>query len=108
MGKSSIDRKAVYTPRKGEILYVRGDVEGKTTQWALQMTQAGIWIPRMDWGIQIVGRIIGSHFPTGLDDRIDQQRKSIDLMLDHLKDHCPKLMGIGDCKHIGKVEGQPS
>jgi len=104
-----IDRKAIYTPRKGEVLFIRGSVMAdghqRTTQWGFQMTGNGIWTPGADYNMQLIGKIIGANFAAAEDDRIAQQRRSIDLMLDHLRDHCPKLMGTGDCVHIGTPEG---
>jgi hypothetical protein len=102
-----IDRKAIYTPRKGDDLIIRGWAEsgGKshTTQWNFRMTQQGLWTPGADFGMSLIGKIIDANFLTAEDDRVKQQRKSIDLMLDHLKIHCPKLLGTGDCEMIGKV-----
>lgn len=105
MGK--IERDAVYAPRRGEILMIRGEQKGKTTQWGFQLSQEGLWVPGTEWGISLTGKIIGASFPTGIDDRIVQQRRSIDLMLDHLKDHCPKLQGKGDCAHISPARLDP-
>lgn len=103
---SQIDRKALYTPRKGEALFIRGSLmeEGKarTTQWVFKMQSNGIWVPGADYSMQLTGQVIGANFASGEDDRVAQQRKSIDIMLDHLKAHCPRLLGLGDCDHIGK------
>lgn len=110
MGIATINRDAIYTPRRGEVILVRGNVSlqgnNHTTQWGFQMTQAGMWVPGSnEFGMQLVGKIIGSSLLTAEDDRIAQQRKSIDLMLDHLKIHCPKLNGTGECEHITKPQG---
>ena len=96
-----INRDAVYTPNKGEVLVVRGAVGGKTTNWALQMSEAGLWLPNRPWTVQLTGQIRGAEFMTGVDDRIERQRLSIDAMLDHLKVHCPQLLGTAKCEYIG-------
>ncbi len=99
-----INREAIYTPDKGQVLFLRGDLSGKTTQWALRLSGAGLWLPHQgQWAIQLTGNIEGSSFASAIDDRIEQQRKSIDTMLDHLKEHCPKLLGTGECPHIGQA-----
>ena len=107
-----LDRKAIYTPRKGDTLIIRGQalIDGRmqTTQWGFQMTQVGIWVPGSDYGMRLDGKIIGANIPKAEDERIAQQRQSIDIMLDHLKEHCPKLNGTGDCKHIGQPGAVPT
>jgi len=107
----SIDRKAIYTPRRGDALIIRGQtvLDGKpsTTQWGFQMTSQGLWVPGADFQMQLTGKIIGANLPRAEDERIAQQRRSIDMMLDHLKDHCPKLQGTGECSHIGAPKEVP-
>lgn len=99
-----INKSAVFTPRKGDTLIIRGEMmldgRSRTSQWAFRLNQQGMWLPRGEYGIQLTGNIIGASLPEGVDDRIAQQRKSIDIMLDHLKAHCPKLLGTGECEHI--------
>lgn len=104
----AIDRDAVYTPEQGRTMVIGGETGGKTTHWAFQMTQNGIWLPRGEWMMQLTGRIVAANFATGVDDRVERQRQSIEQMLEHLKVHCPALLGMGDCEHIGRVSAVPS
>ena len=100
-----VNREAVYTPNKNEILTVRGEKGRQTTLWAFKLTQPGLWVPGTGkYDIQLNGTILGADFNDALDDRIARQKQSIDIMLDHLKAHCPRLLGTGDCPHIGKEE----
>lgn len=104
MANERLNPDAIYTPRKGEMLLIRGDMNGKNVDWGYKLTEAGVWVPGTErFQLRLEGRIIGSSFIEGLDARLAQQRKSIDLMLDHLKEHCPKLIGSGDCPHIAPV-----
>lgn len=49
--------------------------------------------------------ITGQHRATkeleGIDARLDNQRKSIQRLLDHLQNHCPQMTGEGKCPHMG-------
>lgn len=97
-----LNRLAVYAPKKGEMLTIRGAVEGQTALWAFRMSQEGLWLPKLQWGMQLTGVIQGADFNPAIDERIANQRQSIESLLEHLKIHCPKLTGTGECGHIGK------
>lgn len=100
---SNIDREAVYVPQAGETLVLYGEAKGKTSRWAFQMSENGIWVPGTDFHLQLKGKIIGADFTTHVDDRVARQRESINRLLEHLKVHCPKLLGHGECDQIGAL-----
>lgn len=99
----TIDREAVYLPQAGELLVVYGEVKGKTSRWGFQVSENGIWIPGTDFSLQLKGKILGADFTTQVDDRVARQRESINRLLEHLKTHCPKLLGTGECDQIGAL-----
>lgn len=100
----ALNRNAIYIPSLNEILIVRGSLDNKTTSWALNVSRFAWATGSEPYSLHLSGRIIGAEFSDAIDERIATQRKSIDLMLDHLKVHCPKLLGTGSCGHIGKVD----
>jgi hypothetical protein len=51
--------------------------------------------------LELHGTVCASNFLTGIDKRLDVQRRSIERQLVHLKHHCPALQGTGECDHIG-------
>lgn len=104
MAKERVNADAIYTPRKGEVLLIRGDLNGKNVDWGYKLTEAGVWVPGAErFQLRLEGIITGSSFIEGLDARLAQQRENIDRLLDHLKQDCPKLNGSGECPHIVSV-----
>ena len=98
-----IDRNAIRDLRAQEIITVRTSVDNKTVLWAVNVTDM-LWIPGQgNFAFTISGNIIGAEFNEALDERIANQRQSIDGLLEHLKAHCPKLLGTGECDRIGAV-----
>jgi hypothetical protein len=98
-----IERNAVVLLLPNEIATMRVSVGNKTAFWAVNTKQM-LWVPGAGpFAFELQGNIIGAEFNEALDERVSNQRKSIDEMLSHLKVHCPKLMGTGDCSRIGAL-----
>lgn len=116
---AEINRDAVRAPGPDDLLMVTFTIEGKTAAWAVRTMsfrglfaeptkklgdpeQKVITVPaRGDDEFRLEGRIIGANFLTGIDRRLDVQRRSIERLLEHLKVHCPKLNHNGECEFIG-------
>lgn len=97
-----IDRDAIKLIGLNEIVTVRLTVDNRTALWATNI-EAMEWIPRAGkFAFQMNGNILGAGFNDAVDERIANQRTAIDGLLEHLKIHCPKLMGTGECDQIGK------
>src|SRR5688500_1879153 len=91
----TVNRQAVATPRKGETLSIRQNIDGATALWVYKLSANGVWVPGAEFGLRLTGAIVAADFNPQLDERIDNQRKSIDTLLDHLNQHCPQLLGTG-------------
>lgn len=87
----NIDRAAIYTPQPNEILVVQGTLDSRTVQWAVNVEQLR-WSPgAVPLNFALAGRILGATFHDGTDDRLRNQRRSIDDLLGHVKHHCPRF-----------------
>lgn len=102
-----INRDAVYMPQPNELLSVRGLVDNRTVMWSFNVTE-GQWMPAPDLSMRLTGRIVGAEFFSGIDERLKNQRDSIDRMLKHLQYHCPMLAGTGGCAHQERTQEGPS
>ena len=85
------------TPRRGEpvtLIYVRD-----RTSYGSALVIDSVKVE----GDRIV--ITAQHRATkaleGIDARLDNQRRTIQRLLDHLTNHCPQMKGEGLCPHIG-------
>ena len=96
---NNMDRQAVYLPPMGEILVVRGSIGSRTTLWNLKVLRSS-WLPSSangEFPIRLSGNITGAEFRDDVDERVTNQKASINRLLDHLKHHCPNLRrGPGD------------
>lgn len=98
-----IERNAVVLLLPNEIATMRIPVGNKTAYWVINTKQM-LWVPGSGpFAFELQGNIIGSEFNEALDERVATQRQSIDRLLGHLKLHCPKLLGTGDCDEIGAL-----
>jgi len=86
----------------GEMVELRRVVDSKMASYAIRIgSNAGLPRPGSSL-IAVSGDLLGYDFVGGgIDGRIETQRASIDMMLDHLKVHCPQLNGEGmQCPHM--------
>lgn len=97
------DRDAVALLLPNQIATVRLTVDNRTAYWAVN-TKDMLWLPGQgNFAFQLTGNIIGAEFNPALDERVANQRQSINDLLGHLKIHCPKLLGTGECARIGAL-----
>lgn len=86
-----IDRDAIRTPAAHEILMMRGSIDNKTFEWAINIIGAD-WLPGTNgWVMQATFQIIGASFSDALDSRLATQRDTIDRLQAHLDRHCSGL-----------------
>jgi hypothetical protein len=86
-----------------QIVTLRTTVDNKTSLWAVN-TREMLWVPGQgNFAFSLTGNIIGAEFNEAVDERISNQRESITRLLDHLRQHCPGLLGTGKCPHIEPV-----
>lgn len=98
-----INRDAIYTPQPNELLLVRGEVSGRSVDWALAISQARFAPGAMPFDLTVSGRIVGADFNDQIDLRVAEQKRSINRLLSHIKRHCPALLGTGGCDWDGNV-----
>lgn len=94
---TGVAREAIYTPQPNELLLVRGELTGRTVEWALAISQARFAPGATPYALNLDGRIVGARFNDQIDLRIAEQKASINRLLSHLKHHCPNLLGRGGC-----------
>lgn len=101
-----IDRDAIFTPVRG-VNVVIGAIhpEGqRETRWTVRLDDQLLWVPSQRqtdlWQFSLTGHVTDSQFFASIDERLKNQRDSIDRMLKHLKQHCPQLLGQGSCEHM--------
>lgn len=92
MGK--IDRNALYTPGKGELVIIRGAVTGRSVDWTLRVRDCAVNVfptlkPDLCVTTTLTGDIVGAGFNDALDARIKNQKESISRLMEHLGRHCP-------------------
>ena len=87
----NLRREAIYTPQTNELLVVRGTLDSRTVNWMVSVGSVK-WAPGTGpYEMRLAGRIIGADFNEAIDERIDNQRRSINRLMDHLRAHCPDL-----------------
>lgn len=87
----TVDRSAIYTPQPNELLLVRGEVAGRTVQWALAVSQAQFAPGPVPFDLVLNAQIVAAQFNDALDLRLTEQKASINRLLEHLRHHCPDL-----------------
>jgi hypothetical protein len=98
-----IERDAIRQILQQEVVTLRLTTDNKTAIWAVN-TKDMLWLPGNGaFAFQLTGNVIGAEFNEALDERIANQRTSIEDLLGHLKIHCPKLLGTGECGRIGAL-----
>lgn len=105
---TGIDQNAFWVPPQGDTIVVQTTVPGHgLAQWSLLLTNrttvADLPLPNRQHGKEVTlqGHLIGAALVPGIQLQIDTQRKSIERLLEHLKQHCPELQGLGKCPHRG-------
>lgn len=95
-----LNRDALYLPTPHELLVIRSSLNNCTTEWLLSVEKAE-WQdrPMGDRALSLQAQIVGADFNTDLDSRLGNQRDTINRLLDHLREHCPRLQGNGPCSH---------
>jgi hypothetical protein len=87
-----LDKTAIYTPQTGQLLVVRGEAADRTVQWLLKLREPARWSPQPEpYVITIHGTVVGAQFSTEIDERIANQKASIDRLLKHVREHCPEF-----------------
>lgn len=96
-----INRASVFTPEPGALITLRVPDKAKATHnWDLRLSR-GIWVPddRRNWTFRLEGQVVTAGPAEGIDQRLANQRESIDRLLKHLAKHCPRLLSGGECEH---------
>jgi len=101
----AIDGDAVFSPPKGTRMFLDGiNPDGRQARWKIQLDNGVLWVPdkmqENPWEFNLHAHIIDAQFFTSIDDRLKNQRDSIDRLTRHLKEHCPQLLGSGSCEHM--------
>lgn len=86
-----LKREAIFTPQANELLVVRGVMDNRTVNWAVSVGSVK-WAPGSGpYELRLAGRVIGADFNDAIDERIDNQKASINRLTEHLRHHCPDL-----------------
>lgn len=96
-----IQQNSIFTPEPGTLLDIRLTDKARTTHnWSVRL-QSSLWVPsdRRAWSVRIEGQLQAAAEATGIDQRLDNQRASIDRLLKHLEIHCPRLSSGSACEH---------
>jgi hypothetical protein len=98
---AAINEAAMQLPPVGQVVMITFEVEGKTICIAGRVGEANFSEGN---SFSLTAPIFGANFLAGIDRRLDQQRRSIERLLEHLKHHCPALQGKGmlSCPHYGQ------
>jgi hypothetical protein len=100
-----MEREAIYKPESQEILVVRGLLDRRTVMWSYNVSKAEWLASPEPFTLQMTGRIIGAEFFDGIDERLANQKASIDRLLKHLKHHCPDLKPPHDSVDLRTICG---
>lgn len=96
-----INRTSIFSPKPGALLGIRvtNTADSTTHNWSFQL-QRGVWVPgdRRAYAIKLEGQVIAAGPAEGIDQRLANQRDSIDRLLKHLEKHCPRFVS-GECEH---------
>lgn len=90
------------TPKRGEAITIHfTGPDGKSYATVMQFHG---WVAENG-----VVTVTGTHRATGelkgIDNRLDNQKRALDRMLEHLKTHCPEFQILGGtCPHYAKGE----
>lgn len=84
-------------PKKGDVITVTHVVDG--TSWGTAIRVDSVVIDR---GTIVITAAMsaGPKELAGIDARLDNQRNTIDRLLHHLQEHCPKMTAGGHCPHM--------
>jgi hypothetical protein len=89
------------TPRKGDAVTLTYVADRRSFGTALKVTS----LTFQGSQVILVAEHVGSKELAGIDARLDNQRRSIQNLLEHLQKHCPQLQGFADgCVHMDKRE----
>lgn len=101
-----LDKDAIFTPLRGQVILITAtNDDRKEVHWRVRLDNSLLWTPNngerdLPWTFSLSGHIVGAQFFTSLDQRLTNQRESIDRLMNHLAKHCPQLMGQGSCDHM--------
>lgn len=97
-----INRTSIFSPKPGALLGIRvtNAADSTTHNWNFQL-QRGVWVPgdRRAYSLKLEGQVIAAGPAEGIDQRLANQRASIDRLSNHLKRHCPTLLHGGPCEY---------
>lgn len=88
----TINESALIVPPKDGLTLVTFAIEDKSICLAVKVDEATFEVGTI---LSLNGPVKGANFLTGIDKRLDNQRRSIERLLAHLKHHCPALAGKG-------------
>lgn len=92
----AIDRDLLRQSISDKIMTITYQVDKKTAAIVLKPSLALI----RGTSIEVIADIRDAGYLEGIDKRLDNQRQSIDRLLEHLKQHCPKLLTGEPCNHL--------
>jgi hypothetical protein len=103
------DLTTLVLPHVRELVEIRLEVpreestSPRTASWVVRV-DAGGHLDSRSGALTLRGTIKSARWGLLDDGRVERQRDSIDRLLNHLKVHCPELLGTGQCRHIGGPE----
>lgn len=96
-----IEEGSIYKPLAGEIVVVQvGIPKLGTAHWMVRLDSVVMGRMGAVPIVSLEGIIQHAKFVKGIDLQVDTQRASINRLLEHLRQHCPELMGTGKCQHL--------
>lgn len=103
-----MDKDAIVTPRRGQRLKINmfepEKNDPREITWTLLLDDQALWTPEKmaqnPWEFRLHGHLVDAAFSLSVDQRLANQRDSIDRLVNHLRQHCPQLMGKGSCEHM--------
>jgi hypothetical protein len=101
----AIDIGAVFSPPEGTRMFLDGiNFDGRQVRWTIQLDNGVLWVPNKmqehPWEFNLHAHIVDAQFFASIEDRLKNQRESIDRLVNHLKEHCPQLIGVRSCEHM--------
>lgn len=99
-----IDGDAIHTPGQNAKMWLAGLLGSREVRWDIILDDQVLWVPNQSqkhpWEFNLHAHIVKASFVAGVDERVANQREAITRLAEHLKQHCPQLMGQGSCEHM--------
>lgn len=97
-------RELLALPEDGDLLEIRAessvrlDAGRRTVSWVVKFVEGSL--DTRSGLATLTVRIKNARWSGDVDGRVTRQRESIDMLLAHLRLHCPELQNTGNCQHL--------